>query len=148
MHVMEGAFGTPAIRSLSTFGPKMAVLAVQSGAASRAVPAVCAPAGALFLTAPAPALRGGGSTAGAIPDSLLRHVFVYDSAAGSYRPTADTSGPAGGVRFLLDAVDSTGRPTAPSTNVGWLDLNLIEGEQRLFGWLAAFASPARRFLPP
>ena len=27
-------------------------------------------------------------------------------------------------------------------------LDLIEGEQRLFGWLAAFASPARRFLPP
>jgi hypothetical protein len=26
------------------------------------------------------------------------------------------------VRFLLDAVDSIVRPTAPSTNVGWLDL--------------------------
>jgi len=27
-------------------------------------------------------------------------------------------------------------------------LDLIRGEQRLFGWLAALASPALRFLPP
>jgi hypothetical protein len=121
IHIMEGAFGTPAIRSLSTFGPKMAVLAVRSGAAA---PVVCAPAGAPFLSATTPALGegGGGVTASAIPDSLFRHVYVYDSTSGSYQRTADTSGPTGGVLFLPDAVDSIGRPTGPSTNVGWLDL--------------------------
>ena len=116
VHLMEGVFGTPAIQSLATFGPLMSIAAGPPTAPTAASPKAC---GAVH---PSPASAGWPpalGTAGAIPDSLFRHVFVYDSASGSYLLTGDLTGPPDGVRFLLDAVDSTGRPTAPPDAHRW-----------------------------
>ena len=57
-----------------------------------------------------------------IADSLFRHVIVYDTTARAYRVSADTSGPAGGIRFVLYQVTSYGLPTSPLAPDGWLDL--------------------------
>ncbi len=60
---------------------------------------------------------------GLIPDSLKRHVFILVSPYTSYTlAPGDTSGPPGGVRFVLYNVDTLANLKVPTSVVGTLDL--------------------------
>jgi len=59
---------------------------------------------------------------GPIPDSVVRRVFYYEPTASSYLASADSSGPLGGVRFLLYQTDSIGGLRMPLLTDGWFDL--------------------------
>ena len=106
----EAAFKSPAVRSVTGL------------AAMVSVPAA-APLGGV-------AECGGGATAagpllsplGVFPDSDLGRILVFDSATGKFQIGADSGGPAGGVEFVLPAVDSLNRVRFPLQSTGTLDL--------------------------
>jgi len=124
--VVNGVLGTPAMLSLTALSPLLTAAAALPVAPSAAPTIACAPvvrpaAVAAGARAAASSARWAQAT-GLIADSLLRHVVVYDTAARGYRVSADTSGPSGGLRFLLYQLSSYGLPTVPLTTDGWLDL--------------------------
>ena len=116
---IEGAVTAPVYRSFVTFAPSLSIVGGHAP-----VPVAlsgsfrCAGGAPQWAAASVPLSMG----TAAIPDSLLAHVFAYDSATQSFRATVDSGGPATGVRFLLPQVDSVGRPIFPLTTVGWLDV--------------------------
>lgn len=55
------------------------------------------------------------------PDSLRGRTFAWDTAANAYVAAGQDTVPARGVRFLLYAADSTGRPIEPTTQLGTAD---------------------------
>ena len=123
--VMAGLFAPQAFQSLATFGPLMEVQSATTAATRVPVAAASLQCAARQGT---PSNPGGIVPAGPplaeglFPDSLLRHVFVYIDTLGRYESSTDTSGPAGGVRFTLYAVDAIGSPLSPLQAVGWADL--------------------------
>jgi hypothetical protein len=71
----------------------------------------------------APRMRreGFSASSAAIPPQFIGKTFVWNGTA--YEVSALTGGPAGGVRFLLYAVDPvTGLPAAPLNQTGYVDL--------------------------
>jgi hypothetical protein len=124
--VVSGVLGTPAMLSLTALSPLLAAAAAPPAAAPPALAIACAPAADGSAPRSGSAAAAAGAVAlnptGLIADSLFRHVVVYDTAARAYRVSADTSGPPGGVRFLLYQVSSYGLPTVPLAPDGWLDL--------------------------
>jgi hypothetical protein len=70
----------------------------------------------------APATPYRGILSSAFPDSVVRHVFAYDSTSASYRLTSDSSGPAAGVRFLIYPVNASGQILFRLSPIGHLDL--------------------------
>jgi len=123
--VVTGVSGTTAMQSLTVLSRLLKVAAAPPLATPPAPAIACAPAvpGTRTLP-PSPAAAGplAPLTTGLIADSLFRHVFVYDTTTRAYAPSADTSGPAGGIRFLLYGVTSYGLPATPLAIDGWLDL--------------------------
>jgi hypothetical protein len=124
--VVSGVLGSPAMLSLTALSSLLTATAAPPVAPAAAPTIACAPVAGRSAPRSDPAAPGAGtlagSVAGLIADSLLRHVVVYDTAARGYRVSADTSGPTGGLRFLLYQVSSYGLPTVPLTTDGWLDL--------------------------
>ena len=117
--LVNRAFAAPAIGSLAALDPLLTVAAAPPATAPAALRAACAPAERASAAAPpGAALR----VAGLIPDSLYRRVFAYDTAARAYRVGADTSGPAGGVRFVLYDLNAYALPALPLSPDGSLDL--------------------------
>jgi len=115
---IEGALTAPVYRSFVTFAPALSIVGGHA-------PVPVAKSGSFRCaggTAPLAAASAPPSVGPAIPDSVLFHVFAYDSATQSFKAAVDTGGPSNGVRFLLARVDSTGRPMFPLTTVGWLDV--------------------------
>jgi hypothetical protein len=139
--IVEAALAAPAVRSFVTFAPSLSV-----GGGHAPVPAAVigslrcvgsGPSRSVVNALPGPALS-------AIPDSVLSYVFAYDSASQLFKPTATTGGPPNGVRFLLDQVDSSGRPSYPLTTVGWLDVvehSVPSGPDSLSGTLFGSGGP-------
>jgi len=119
LSVVNGVFGTPAMQSLAALSPLLKVAAAPPLTAGSAAGIACAPAAARTTVAAAPRST---QVTSLIADSLFRHVFVWDSAASAYRAGSDSSGPSGGIRFVLYDVSSYGLPTLPLTSDGWLDL--------------------------
>ncbi len=119
MTTIEAALAAPVYASFITFAPSLSIVGghapvpVATSGSSR-----CAGGAAPAVPAGAPL----GVGLAAIPDSVLSHVFAYDSATQSFKSTANSGGPPNGVRFLLAQVDSLGRPVFPLTTVGWLDV--------------------------
>ena len=125
----EAAWTSPAIRS-------------STGLASLVVlPAGVAPAGAPQCgagNAAAPSL----SPLGVIPDSDFGRIFVYDSTTAKFQAGPTGGGPAGGVEFILPAIDSLNRVLYPFQNAGTLDLfdvSPIEGPLTLHGVITGTA---------
>ena len=116
--ILTGVFDLPAIRSLSALGPLFTIPTVGSFASAAATTACRASAAPAAAAASPSAPRAGGL----IADSLFRRVFVYDTAARGYRVSADTSGPAGGIRYVLYTVNNYALPAIPLSPDGWLDL--------------------------
>jgi hypothetical protein len=116
---LEGAFAAPVLQSLSAFAPMLSIFGGHA-------PVPVSPTGAPTCSGGAtPAIPAGGVFPGAlaaIPDSALTGVFTYDSATRAFRRSADSGGPANGVRFLLAQVDSKSLPVFPLATVGWLDV--------------------------
>ena len=84
---------------------------------------------ATFAAGGAPGVRTPSVIAGAaaaFPDSMVRHVFAWDSMAAAYRLTSDTSGPAAGIRFLLYR-EYLGQVLSPITSIGRFDLIDVSG---------------------
>jgi len=106
----ESTFGLSALHSATGFA---AFLSVPS--APPAPGAAGAPACAAGLPPAAPA-----ATFGVFPDSDLGRVFVYDSATRRFVTGADTGGPAGGVEFVLPALDVLNQVTYPLQTAGTL----------------------------
>jgi hypothetical protein len=134
---VEGTLAAPALKSLYTFAGKLSIYGTHA-------PVPTAPAGSAACTgivaAPLPAGAPFAGALAAIPDSVLTRVFGYDSATQTYQPNGDSSGPAGGVRFLLAQVAATGVPAYPLTTVGWLDVtdrSAPAGADSLHGQLVA-----------
>ena len=110
---MDSVLATPAMQGVIALGGLMTTRSPAASFAER-----CGQSAAASVHR-AEAAAGG---TGPIADSLYGHVFAWDTAAGGYRVGADSGGPAGGVRFLLYALNPYGRPSLPLTGVGWLDL--------------------------
>jgi len=117
--VMHGVLGTPTMQSLAALSPLLKVAAAPPIATAPAAGIACAPPAARTTPAAGPLAPQASSL---IADSLFRRVFVWDTAANAYRAGADTSGPAGGIRFVLYGVTSYALPVVPLTSDGWLDL--------------------------
>jgi len=124
--VVSGVLGSPAMLSLTALSPLLTAAAAPPATPGAAPTIACAPPAGRSAPRPDPAASGvaalAGNAAGLIADSLFRRVVVWDTAARAYRVSADTSGPAGGLRFLLYQVTSYGLPTVPLATDGWLDL--------------------------
>ena len=115
---LDSVIDAPTMASLTALSQRLIVAAAPAAA----------PPDRLSLACSAPArvtvddhLAGLQATA-LIADSLFRHVVAYDTAARGYRVSADTSGPAGGMRFVLYQVNSYALPATPLSPDGWLDL--------------------------
>jgi len=106
------------MQSLTALSPQL-IVAAAPPAAPPAFQTVACSAPARTPVIPRPVALQATSL---IADSLFRHVIVYDTTARGYRVSADTSGPAGGIRFVLYQVNSYGLPTVPLAPDGWLDL--------------------------
>jgi hypothetical protein len=104
----EAAWTSPAIRS-------------STGISSAVALPAAAPARAPQCGAGGPAASPF-STLGVIPDSDFGRIFVYDSATARFRAGPTSGGPAGGVEFIMPAVDSLNRVIYPEQGVGTLDL--------------------------
>jgi hypothetical protein len=138
---MEGAVAAPVYRSFVTFAPALSI-------AGGHAPVPVAPSGSFRCAAGGAPLAAASvprsiATA-AFPDSVLSHVFAYDSATQSFKAASDSGGPANGVRFLLAQVDSVGRPMFPLTTVGWLDVtdhSPVGGPDSLGGVLVGQGTP-------
>jgi len=123
--VVTGVAGTTAMLSLTALSPLLKVAAAPPLATPPAPAIACAPAVPRSAARPpSPAAAGplAPLATGLIADSLFRHVFVYDTATRAYVVSADTTGPAGGIRFLLYGVNSYSLPASPLAIDGWLDL--------------------------
>lgn len=126
--MLDQAFGTPAIRSLAALSPLVTAAATPAPATLTASSAACrASAAPPDMPAEPPALRTAAGTAATlagnlIADSLFRRVFVYDTAARGYRLSSDSSGPAGGIRFVLYTLNGYALPVVPLSPNGSLDL--------------------------
>jgi hypothetical protein len=134
---VEGVLAAPALQSLYTFAGKLSIYGTHAP-----VPSAPARAAACTGGAPAPGAAGApfAGRLAVIPDSALTRVFAYDSATQTYRPNGDSSGPAGGVRFLLPQIAATGVPAYPLTTVGWFDVtagSAAAGADSLHGRLVA-----------
>ena len=106
------------MQSLTALSPQLIVAAAPAATPSALQTVGCsAPA-----RTPAIARTAALQVTSVIADSLFRHVIVYDTTARGYRVSPDTSGPAGGIRFVLYQVNSYRLPTVPLTPDGWLDL--------------------------
>jgi hypothetical protein len=116
--IVNQVFGMPAIQSLSALGPLLTVPAASPIAPGAPAVACGVPATRTAAAAVPAAPRA----ADLIADSLFRRVFVYDTAARAYRLGADTSGPAGGIRFVLYTLNGYGLPVVPLSPNGSLDL--------------------------
>lgn len=116
---IEAALAAPVYQSLATFAPSLSIVGGHA-------PVPVSPIGALRCAGGDAPLAGAVGPSGvgqaAIPDSVLSHVFAYDSVTQSFTSVADSGGPKSGVRFLLAQVDSMARPVFPLTTVGWLDV--------------------------
>jgi hypothetical protein len=112
----DSVLAAPVMQSFLTLAPLLSISGTPLPAATVARSATCGAVASDGLAA-APAF-----VSGSIPDSVLRHVFVYDSATARYRLTADTSGPSAGVRFLLYRV-YLGQVLSPLTAIGHYDLD-------------------------
>jgi len=97
-------------------GPRMTLGAPASPLSPSAMACLVAP------SATAAAAPGGIAGSVVIPDSLYRKVYSYDGVARTFRLSADSGGPAAGVRFLLHDVDNYSGLVMPLNLVGWLDL--------------------------
>jgi len=116
---VNSVLGTPTMQSLTALSPRLIVAAAPPAASSSDLNIACgAPASRAPMVAGAAALRA----SSLIADSLFRHVIVYDTLARGYRISADTGGPAGGIRFMLYTVNGYALPSVPLTPDGWLDL--------------------------
>jgi len=124
--IVSGVEGTPAMQSLTSLSPLLIPAAAPPAARTAFRASACFIAADRSYAGPAPAApaagRAGFGVAGLIADSLLGHVFVYDTAARAYRTGADTGGPAGGIRFVLYGLNAYGLPALPLARDGWLDL--------------------------
>lgn len=127
----------PVLGLLAMGGLMQTASAAETPAGSAALACVVAARSAAspVTTTPPPAAAASDVDTTLIPDTVYGHVFVYDTAAGTYRLGSDTGGPAQGVRFLIYAVNSYDRPLVPLATVGWLDLS----DRSTTGSLAALA---------
>jgi len=126
----ESAWGSPAVRSATTF------------ASALAVPSA-APQPAPQCAAGAP--RTPASSFGVFPDSALGRVYAYDLDSGEFVVSADSGGPAGGVEFVLPEVDTAGLIVTPVAKVGTLDLfdvTPVSGVLTLHGVITGAGSDA------
>lgn len=98
-----------------------AIHATTGLAADVVIPASTGPAGAPQCGAGAAAAPIF-SPLGVFPDSLFGRTYVYDSAQARFKAGPTNGGPAGGVEFILPALDSLNRVTYPLLDVGTLDL--------------------------
>src|SRR6185503_5521792 len=66
------------------------------------------------------------------PDSLNGAVFTWSTSSGTYVHTG-SGGPANGIQFRLYAVDLSGQPVLPLTEIGYVDLldETVGGTARL-----------------
>ena len=114
---LNSVLDTPTLQSLTALSPQLFVAATPPAPPAAASVACSAPARAAGRERVA-----GPQASSLIADSLFRRVIVYDTAARAYRVGADSGGPAGGVRFVLYPVSSSGLPATPLSSDGWLDL--------------------------
>jgi hypothetical protein len=139
--VVEAAVSAPVYRSFVTFAPSLSIVGGHAPVpVARSGSFRCAGGAAPLAAASVPR----SIATAAFPDSVLTHVYAYDSATQSFKPTADSGGPANGVRFLLAQVDSVGRLMFPLTTVGWLDVtdhSPVGGPDSLGGVLVGQGTP-------
>lgn len=145
--VLESALGDTALRSFLVVAPILSISGgrIQFPSAPTGTSS-CAAVRPLATTTFIPT-----SSAGAIlPDSVAQHVFVYNDGMRLYDRSSDSSGPSGGVRFLLYGVDTlVQRPTMPLSVVGWMDLIDLTtpgGTDSLRGIIAANGTPLVDYL--
>jgi hypothetical protein len=116
---VQQALAVPAIRSFTQFapslGPARSLIAATSPYAQSA-------RRALRLRELAPVLSTASAQLILIPDTLRGSIFRWDSNASAYYRAEIRGGPANGVRFILYAVDDSGRVSSPLTEVGSVDL--------------------------
>ena len=138
---LENALAAPVYASFVAFAPSLSIVGGHAPVpVARSGSFRCAGGAAPFAAANAPSSVG----TAAIPDSVLSHVFAYDSVTRSFKTAADSGGPANGVRFLLAQVDTLGRAVFPLTTVGWLDVtdhSAPAGPDSLEGVLSSSGGP-------
>jgi hypothetical protein len=116
----ELAIGTPAMHSLGVVAARMIIPGTAAAAPLETPASWCGPGRSPRPTVPAPTAPH--PAANLIADSLFRRVYTYDAVSRTFQWTSAASGPANGVRFLLDDLDNYGGYILPRTQVGWLDL--------------------------
>jgi hypothetical protein len=119
---LDSAFAAPVTQAYLALAPVMSVasgFAPGSTAPSTVFRSTVCAAPFAPVAPPTPVSAGVATT---FPDSILRHVFTWDSASASYQLTPDLSGPLGGIRFLIYRVSTFSQIVFPLSPIGHLDL--------------------------
>jgi len=116
---VQHALAVPAIRSFTQFAPSLGPARSLIVATS---PYAQSARRALRLRELVPVLSTGSAQLSLIPDTLRGSIFRWDSNASAYHRAETRGGPDNGVRFILYAVDDSGRISSPLTEVGYVDL--------------------------
>ena len=124
---LDSAFAAPVTKAYLALAPLMSLAGGLGPGATAPQRSTCA---APFSAAAAATLLGTG-LAPALSDSIVRHVFAWDSSRFSYRLTSDSSGPPAGVRFLIYPIDTIGQIRFPLSLIGHLDLIDVSGGGQL-----------------